>query len=58
MEFMKIASAIIIGGFLVVDWLSTLTKDWESLSLKDWIRCFIEPFCLIGGVMICMEIWG
>lgn len=58
MEFMKIATAIIVGIYILLDWLLTISKNFENFTQKDYIKCFIEPFCLIGMVLIAMELWG
>jgi len=58
MEFMKIATAIIVGIYILLDWLFTISKNFEDFSRKDYLKCFIEPFCLIGIVLIAMELWG
>ena len=58
MEFMKIATAIIVGIYILLDWLLTISKNFEVFTRKDYIKCFIEPFCLIGMVLIAMELWG
>jgi hypothetical protein len=58
MEFMKIASAIIIGVGMLLDLMMLLMKDWEKFTKWEWVKIFLEPFCFFGGLMICMELWG
>lgn len=58
MEFMKIATLVIIAIFLILDWLSTLSKKWETYTKTDWLKCIVEPFCLIGSAIVSMELWG
>lgn len=58
MEFMKIATAIIVGIYILLDWLLTISKNFENFTRKDYIKCCIEPFCLIGMVLIAMDLWG
>ena len=59
MEFMKISTVIIIGVIMLVDWLSTLAKKWDTLKKGEMFCSFVvEPFCLIGLVLIAMDLWG
>lgn len=59
MEFIKITTMIIIGVSLLVDWLSTLAQKWDTLTKGEIFYSFVvEPFCIIGMVLIAMELWG
>ena len=58
MEFMKIATIIIVGVNILLDWLLTISKNFEDFKREDYIKCFMNPFYLIGFVLIAMELWG
>ena len=58
MEFMKITSLIIVGIYLVLDWLFVLSSNWDKYTRRDWVKCFVEPFCIIGLVLVAIELWG
>lgn len=59
MEFMKIATVTTIGIIMLLDWLTTLAKQWDTLTKGEMFCSFVvEPFCLIGLVLIAMELWG
>ena len=59
MEFMKIATMTIIGVVILLDWLTTLAKKWDNLKKSEMFCAFVvEPFCIIGLVLIAMDLWG
>lgn len=58
MEFMKIATIIGIGIYLILDWLFVLNSNWEKYTRREWIKCFVNPFWIIGLVLIAMQLWG
>lgn len=59
MEFIKIATVIIVGAILLLEWLSNLASDWKNFTKGEMFMYFIiEPFCLFGMVLIAMELWG
>ena len=49
----------IIGVVILLDWLTTLAKKWDNLKKSEMFCAFVvEPFCIIGLVLIAMDLWG
>lgn len=59
MEFIKSATIIILGAILLIEWLNNLMSDWKDFTKGEiFVYFIVEPFCLIGLVLIAMDLWG